>query len=132
MRATVILAFFSCYTSSEAFLYPRDSETREVKSLNGIWLFNFGSNGFDDKWYERDFTHIADYDYIPVPSSFNEVTGLPMLRDYVGWFWYQKQFFLSKAWNDSRIFVYFGAVDNHAIVWCNRVKIGGTVLFIWK
>ena len=42
-----------------ASLYPRESETREVKSLNGVWNFrtiaiNGDQNiGFNDKWYSK-------------------------------------------------------------------------------
>lgn len=37
-------------------LYPRESETREVKELNGLWNFRADmsvnrTQGFDDKWY---------------------------------------------------------------------------------
>lgn len=42
-----------------ATLYPRESETREVKSLDGIWDFRSIPNaedndiGFKEKWYSQ-------------------------------------------------------------------------------
>ena len=43
---------------SEAILYPIESETRELKSLDGIWKFQLSPSlepeiGFEGKWFSN-------------------------------------------------------------------------------
>ena len=43
---------------SEAILYPIESETRELKSLDGIWKFQLSPSlepeiGFEGKWFSK-------------------------------------------------------------------------------
>lgn len=56
-------------------LYPRESETREVKSLDGIWQFlpgnaEGGEQGFREKWHLKPLsnevlcTNIYSYDLL--------------------------------------------------------------------
>ena len=52
-----ILLFFSII-QSESILYPLESETRELKSLDGIWKFQLSPSlspemGFDYKWFSN-------------------------------------------------------------------------------
>ena len=61
----VILIFlpssFSCKSKVESYfptLYPRESESRETKELNGVWNFRADmsinrSIGFDEKWFMK-------------------------------------------------------------------------------
>ena len=53
---------FNCVsgTSSSSWggLYPRESATREVKSLDGIWNFRRApllkpNQGFDEEWFKK-------------------------------------------------------------------------------
>jgi hypothetical protein len=58
---------------SEGLLFPRESETREVRSLDGMWLFaksetNKPSQGLSDKWYLRDLHESTSVISMPVPS----------------------------------------------------------------
>lgn len=42
-------------------LYPRESETREVKSLDGIWRFRPSNNtaqGFKEKWFTERLSQV--------------------------------------------------------------------------
>ena len=39
---------------------------------------------------------------MPVPSSYNDVTNNKTLRDFVGWAWYDRQFYVDKAWAVNR------------------------------
>lgn len=47
-------------------LYPKDSESREVKSLDGIWKFRVdgengdAENGFKESWYNNPLDQV-DY-----------------------------------------------------------------------
>lgn len=45
-------------------LYPRESETREIKSLDGVWNFvksnqTAPTEGIRDKWYLQDLNKVS-------------------------------------------------------------------------
>ncbi len=70
---------------------------------------------------------------MPVPSSYNDITQQRYLRDFVGWVWYDKQFFVSKYWKDPdaiRVVLRVEACSYYCIVVCffilsviNRTKV---------
>ena len=35
---------------------------------------------------------------MPVPSSYNDITEERWLRDFNGWVWYEKQFYVPSSW----------------------------------
>ncbi|CAC5363453.1 uidA [Mytilus coruscus] len=79
-------------------LYPRESETREIKELNGLWNFRADmsvnrSQGFEEKWFMSRLEKTGPVIPMPVPSSYNDVTQDKSLRDFTGWVWYDKEFF---------------------------------------
>lgn len=41
--------------ASEGLLYPQDSETRETKSLNGVWDFRVSPSHDPDMGYREDW-----------------------------------------------------------------------------
>lgn len=50
-------------TQTTGLLYPRESETREVKSLDGIWNFvrsnaTAPTAGIREKWYADDLSKV--------------------------------------------------------------------------
>lgn len=54
-------------TSLSGILYPRESESREVVSLDGIWKFLTSptedqENGFRNKWYSTHFEKVSEDD----------------------------------------------------------------------
>lgn len=64
---------FNCFLASilvyrslalEVGLYPRESETREVKLLNGFWNFRVIAEdedqniGFDQKWFSQPLSSV--------------------------------------------------------------------------
>lgn len=60
-------------TQTEGLLYPRESETREVKSLDGVWNFvksneSAPTEGIRDKWYLNDLNKVR---YFQSFGSFN-------------------------------------------------------------
>lgn len=60
---------------TEGLLYPRESETRDVRSLDGIWMFaksdtNKPSEGLRDKWYLKDLRESTAVINMPVPSRY--------------------------------------------------------------
>ena len=38
---------------------------------------------------------------MPVPSSYNDITQNKKLRDFVGWVWYDRDFFVPKSWDNE-------------------------------
>ncbi|XP_050307310.1 beta-glucuronidase-like isoform X2 [Anthonomus grandis grandis] len=111
-------------------LYPRESETRQVLSLDGIWNFAAADsdstrssfNGLEQHWYKRDLKDIPDVKVIkmPVPSSYNDITTDWRLRDHVGLVWYDRTFFVPKFWSEiGRVWLRFEAVNYAAQVWIN-------------
>nr|XP_029712731.1 beta-glucuronidase-like isoform X3 [Aedes albopictus] len=117
-------------SSSEGLLYPRESETREVKKLDGMWNFvrsdsNNPSQGLREKWFSDDLSRFKRTIQMPVPSSYNDVTEDAALRDHVGTVWYDRRFFVPKSWGaqDQRVFVRFGSVHYDTIVWINGIQV---------
>lgn len=51
---------------------------------------------------------------MPVPSSYNDITTSEELRDYVGFIWYQRSFFVPASWSDKRVFIRFGSINYSA------------------
>ncbi|VDI08665.1 Hypothetical predicted protein [Mytilus galloprovincialis] len=107
-------------------LYPRESETREVKELNGLWNFRADmsvnrSQGFDDKWYMSRLEKTGPVIPMPVPSSYNDVTQEKSLRDFTGWVWYDKEFFLPLSWKGQRVVVRVDSARYYAKMWINSV-----------
>jgi len=107
-------------------LFPQDSETREIKSLDGLWDFRLSpkSNpdvGFEEAWYANGIrSNLGDPEEVlsmPVPSSFNDITTNASVRDFVGWAWYQKEFFVPTRWESEQVDVRirFGSAHYTAI-----------------
>ena len=50
--------------SLPGMLYPRDSESREVKELGGMWDFRADmsrdrNEGFQEKWFSKPLSHVS-------------------------------------------------------------------------
>ena len=39
---------------------------------------------------------------MPVPSSYNDITQSAALREFVGWVWYDREFWVPKSWTDNK------------------------------
>jgi beta-glucuronidase len=97
---------------TEGLLYPRESETREVRSLDGIWKFarcnvTNPSQGLREKWFLKDLEESVDTIDMPVPSSYNDITEDETLRDHVGTVWYERKFFVPKSWTSQQVWIRF-------------------------
>uniref|UniRef100_A0AAG5DLF7 Beta-glucuronidase n=1 Tax=Anopheles atroparvus TaxID=41427 RepID=A0AAG5DLF7_ANOAO len=117
-------------SSTEGLLYPIESETRELKMLDGMWNFvrsdsNNPSQGIREKWFSDDLARFRKTIDMPVPGSYNDITEDASLRDHVGTVWYDRKFFVPRAWEKSgdRVFIRFGSVHYDAIVWINGVQV---------
>lgn len=130
ITATIICTIFTVVTAS-GILYPRASETREVVSLDGIWRFRTSlekkaNAGFKQGWFLKELENAID---MPVPSSFNDITTDHKLRDFVGWVWYQRKFFVPVGWKNERIYIRFGSVQYTAVIVSHRMSLGLNTIF---
>lgn len=68
---------------------------------------------FDDFFLQVEGTIL-----MPVPSSYNDITQDPKIRDFIGIVWYDRDFFVPKSWNDGnkRVWLRFSAVSYAAQV----------------
>jgi len=102
-------------------LYPRETQAREIKDLNGIWEFRVDSEsqGRRKKWYAKPLTQTIP---MPVPASYNDITQDIGIRHHVGDVWYERTFFVSPSWEHKRIVLRVGSATHHAVVWVNGKK----------
>lgn len=104
-----------------SMLYPRESVSRQVKSLNGIWKFCFDPKGEGEAagWANG----LPDPDWIPVPSSFSDLFTEKREREYAGDMWYETSFFLPEDWKGKQVDVRFGGAAHRATVYLNGERI---------
>ncbi|GAA6070403.1 beta-glucuronidase isoform X1, partial [Tachysurus ichikawai] len=120
-----------CVSADGGILFPQESLSRELKELNGLWTFraDFSPNrnqGFDQFWFKRPLSESGPVIDMPVPSSFNDLTQNPKLRDFIGWVWYEKEAWIPQRWlqnKDTRIMLRVGSAHYYAVVWVNGVKV---------
>ncbi|XP_017020484.1 beta-glucuronidase [Drosophila kikkawai] len=113
-------------TPTKGLLYPRESETREVRSLDGMWRLVRSDpkdplQGIREKWYANSL-RMSGKEVIPmpVPASYNDIATTDSLRDHVGTVWYERTFYVPRLWKDGvRTWLRFGSVHYSAIVWIN-------------
>ncbi|KXS47280.1 MAG: beta-glucuronidase, partial [Halanaerobium sp. T82-1] len=105
----------------EQFLYPAQSQTRQIIDLSGIWKFkvDFEGKGRDEGWQNG----LSNYSEVPVPSSFNDLFTDKDVREHVGDVWYQTEFYLTEEWQQKNVNLRFGSATHRAEVWLNGVKI---------
>lgn len=64
---------------------------------------------------------------MPVPSSFNDITQDPAIRDHVGWYTYKRDFILHAGFFNSEtsdLYIHFDSVHYYCMVYINGVFIG--------
>ncbi|GAB1608204.1 beta-glucuronidase-like isoform X1 [Argonauta hians] len=105
-------------------LRVQDSESRQLRCLSGMWNFraDYSANrheGFDSKWYKKPLSQTGPVIPMPVPSSFNDVTQERRLRDFVGWVWYDREFYVDPRWKLDTVHLRFDSAHYNTIVWVN-------------
>jgi beta-glucuronidase len=103
-------------------LRPQDTETRERKSLDGLWAFALDPNGEgrDGRWFAGPLGNARE---MAVPASFNDITADPAVRDYFGDLWYQTTVRVPRGWAGQRIVLRFESATHRATVWVNDVEV---------
>ncbi|XP_062597270.1 beta-glucuronidase-like [Saccostrea cucullata] len=110
-------------------LYPRYSVSRTfIQNLDGMWNFRIDTSqnrarGFDDNWYSRPLTQSGPVIPMPVPSSYNDITQSKELRDFVGWAWYDKEFYIPPELTSKRIVLRIDSAHYNTIVWLNGQEV---------
>lgn len=105
-------------------LYPIDSETREIRDLNGIWDFRLDADdrGMAEGWFQSGWSGCGLA--MPVPASYNDITTDAAVRDHVGPVWYRRKFFCPESWRTRQVVLRFGAAAHRAQVWVNGRTLG--------
>ena len=103
-------------------LAPRDTPTRERKSLDGLWRFLVDSEGVGR---ERGWQNGLPLDAreMPVPSSYNDIYPEAEVHGHVGNAWYETTVRVPLRWSGERIVLRFGAATHRAIVWVNGIQV---------
>ncbi|UYV67200.1 GUSB [Cordylochernes scorpioides] len=113
-------------------LQPRESLTRELRTLDGLWAFrispwNDPERGLRERWYARSLSLSGAQDVIPiaVPGSFNDQTQNTTIRDFIGWVWYEKDFYVPSRWldQDRAVLLRFGGAHYYAQVYVNGAPV---------
>ncbi|MCP4749729.1 MAG: beta-glucuronidase [Proteobacteria bacterium] len=101
-------------------LYPRESETRELKDLSGLWKFkvDFDNEGRSKEWFKRP---LEDSIEMAVPASYNDIVQDAAVRDHVGDVWYETDIFVSKNWWNERVVLRIGSATHYGAFWINGV-----------
>nr|CAD7434420.1 unnamed protein product [Timema monikensis] len=118
MFGGVFLCYFSPIfgdISPGGILYPRESESREVRSLDGVWNFRLSpidepTQGLTQQWYQQELRKTGDIVPMPVPASYNDIGPNVTFRTFWGLAWYDRTFFAPSSWKDQRVWVRFGSV----------------------
>lgn len=103
-------------------LFPKDTLTREIKDLSGIWRFKADpdNRGREEKWHHQP---LQDTIPMPVPASYNDITQDAALRDHIGDVWYEQTFIVPRSWSGDRMMLWIGSACHHAVVWVNGVEV---------
>ncbi|XP_063847967.1 beta-glucuronidase-like isoform X3 [Scylla paramamosain] len=111
-------------------LYPRESPTREVRSLDGLWDFRLAplldpDKGFREHWYSQPLSQTGAVISMAVPSSYNDITQDKALRDHIGWAWYDRTFYVPMRWQEDklRVVLRLGSAHYNSIVYVNGVQV---------
>lgn len=97
-------------------LYPRESGTRDVFDLSGIWKFKPDNEILNEDVVK---TPLENYINMAVPASYNDLSEDSKLRDHIGWVWYERDIIINKYWNERNKILHFGSVTHEARVYIN-------------
>lgn len=99
-------------------LYPKQTRTRCVTTLDGVWDFR---RELDTTTYENGFTSEKQ---VAVPASYNDLFTEHEFRTHLDGVWYQRRFFMPRAMQGERVLLRFQAVSYRAKVFLNGTLLG--------
>ncbi|KHL91976.1 beta-glucuronidase [Paenibacillus sp. IHB B 3415] len=98
-------------------LYPIMTETRSLIDLNGVWNFKLDhGRGLTEQWHKN---RLEDTIPMAVPSSYNDIGVTALIRDHVGWVWYEREFTLPAKLMEERLVLRLGSATHLAKVYVN-------------
>jgi beta-glucuronidase len=102
-------------------LRPRETATRDRKSLDGLWRFALDAEGRGrrERWWQGALDGVE----IPVPSSYNDLFPSASVRNHVGDAWYQTVARIPERWRGERIVLRFDAATHAAVVWVGDTQV---------
>ena len=104
-------------------IYPRPQMRREsFICLNGEWdfEFDFGNSGVNREMFKENAEFTKK---ITVPFCVeSELSGIGY-KDFIPAVWYRRKINITKEQLQNRVFIIFGAVDFHATLYVNEVKV---------
>nr|XP_006641056.1 PREDICTED: beta-glucuronidase [Lepisosteus oculatus] len=120
-----------CSAVAGGMLFPKESPSREVKEVNGVWKFraDFSDSrnaGFEEQWFKRRLEETGPVSDMPVPASFNDMSQDPRLRDFIGWVWYEREAWIPGRWlvdRGQRVVLRVGSAHYFSVVWVNGVEV---------
>ncbi|WP_372352276.1 glycoside hydrolase family 2 protein [Streptomyces sp. KL116D] len=101
--------------------YPRPQFVREAwLNLNGVWQFEIdrSDTGLERGLRERELTGSIVVPFCPE----SELSGVGD-TDFLEAVWYRRTVTVPAEWDDSRVLLHFGAVDQDTTVWANGVEV---------
>jgi len=103
-------------------LRPVLNNFRNFYDLSGIWQFKVDKENIGEykRWFEG---FKSDFD-IAVPGSWHEQLDEFGLLHFIGFAWYQKEFFAPSNFNDKSVWLRFNSVDYNCRVWLNGKLVG--------
>lgn len=101
-------------------LYPIQTKSRILSSLDGMWEFVLGDSKLKESLAEKRLEKSRP---MPVPSSYNDIYEDKELRDHFGWVYYQRYFDLPAKLTEDRLVLRFDAVTHFAKVYINGEEI---------
>lgn len=127
----LVSVFGSGCLLDSGLLFPRESSSREIKQLDGLWSFRADKSpnrnqGFDKAWYKSRLRETGPVIDMPVPASYNDITQDPTLRDFTGWVWYEREVVVPARWiadEGTRVIIRVGSAHYYSVVWVNGVKV---------
>ncbi|MBT8210903.1 MAG: beta-galactosidase, partial [Eudoraea sp.] len=136
-----IRSSFTPFENVEKALNNEVSESSHIKSLNGLWKFNYVPKASERPldFYKTTYD-VSRWDAIPVPANW-ELHGYGFAQynnikypfeknppyindDYSPVGSYVTFFDVPESWSDKEIFIYLGAVKSGFDIWINDHKVG--------
>jgi sialate O-acetylesterase len=94
------------------------SDLKFAVPLEGVWKFSTGDR---DKWKEKDFDD-SNWKNIIVPLRWD----FQGYRDYDGFAWYRRRFFLPAEYKNQQLILFLGKIDDIDETYLNGEFIGRT------
>uniref|UniRef100_A0A674P549 Beta-glucuronidase n=1 Tax=Takifugu rubripes TaxID=31033 RepID=A0A674P549_TAKRU len=129
-RLLCLLTVLGCGCPLDSgMLFPRETSSREVKELNGLWKFRADmspnrNQGFERAWYKARLEESGPVVDMPVPASYNDITQDSSLRDFIGWVWYEREVLVPARWvagDGTRLVLRVGSA-HYRLTWLQWVN----------